>query len=185
MKPVRHHGHHANPISLYSPVTYPTGKVGQTFTFNGTSSRIQINNSASLNFNANSNFSIEMWIKANPTNPFYANVPLFEKRTSVSIGWVGYSLSLNQGQLAFAIGTSSALSNYISSGPDLRDALFHHVAVTVNRSATNGGVLYVDGAPVLTFNPKPLNVSLANTSPLFIRAPTFTVSNSLLCGIDR
>ncbi|MBC8095007.1 MAG: immunoglobulin domain-containing protein, partial [Akkermansiaceae bacterium] len=181
-----------NNISSFSPTSYPTGKVASAFTFNGLSSRIIINNSASLNFNANANFSIEMWIRATNSpaqagTPF-PNVPLFEKRTTPTTGWVGYSLSLNQGRLAFAIGTPGivappALSNYISSGPDLRDAMFHHVAVTVNRSATNGGVLYVDGVPVLTFNPQPLNVSLVNTSPLYIGAPSTTFSNSYFTGL--
>ena len=181
-----------NNISLYSPPSYPTGKVASAFTFNGINSRITVNNSGSLNFgspllSSNSNFSIEMWIKAGASNTSQANVPLFEKRTTTTT-WVGYSLSLNQGRFAFALGTSSIIagpgvSSFVSSGPDLRDAMFHHVAVTVNRSATNGGVLYVDGLPVLTFNPTTRIDSLDNTSPLYIGGPATTISNSYFGGL--
>ena len=178
-----------NNIAQYSLVSYPTGKVASAFTFIGISigNRITINNSPSLNFGHNANFSIEMWIKANPSNTTYPNVPLFEKRTT-SVLWVGYSLSLNQGRLAFALGTPSiaapaGVSSFVSTGPDLRDAMFHHVAVTVNRSVTNGGVLYVDGLPVLTFNPTARIDSLLNASPLYIGGPTTQETNSPYSGL--
>lgn len=174
-----------NNILTYSPVSYPTGKVSSAFTFNGINSRIQINNSASLNFTNNQNFSIEMWIKAPFTNTTYANMPLLEKRDSFTSGWRGYSLSLHSGRLAFALGATGINTNafHISSGPDLRDGMFHHVAVTLNRTATNGGVLYVDGSAVLAFNPTVFTNSLLNTLPLFIGAPTTTASNSFYFGL--
>ncbi len=173
-----------NNISLYSPPSYPTGKVASAFTFNGISSRITVNNSASLNFGSNANFSIEMWIKANSTNTTYANMPLFDKRTATS----GYSLSLFRGQLAFSLATPSfaqpaGVSSFVSTGPDLRDAMFHHVAVTVNRSATNGGVLYVDGLPVLTFNPTARINSLENGVPLIIGGAATQETNSPYTGL--
>lgn len=182
-----------NNIATFTTAAYATGKVGAAFSLNGLSSRLVINDSASLNFSSNANFSIEMWIRTGMSNTsggsiIYPNVPLLEKRTTPTSGWVGYSLSLNQGRLAFAMGSGgvfapAVVSNYISSGSDLRDLMFHHVAVTVNRSATNGGVLYVDGVPVLTFNPRLHNVSLVNTSPLFIGAPTITTSNAYFAGL--
>jgi len=60
---------------------------------------------------------------------------------------------------------------FVSSGPDLRDGLFHHVAVTLVRSATNGGNLFVDGQPVLTFDPTARRGSLSNTASLLIGSP--------------
>ena len=173
-----------NNISLYSPGTYPTGKVASAFTFNGVNSRITVNNSASLNFTNNQNFSIEMWIKAANTNSTNPNVPLFEKFD----GFRGYSLSLYNGRLAFALGgqtasgaTSSRL--FISAGVDLRDAFFHHVAVTVDRTNSNGGVLYVDGAPVLVFDPRTYTNSLLNQFPLYIGGPFTTGTNSYFNGL--
>jgi hypothetical protein len=174
-----------NDIASYSPLGYPTGKVAAAFTFNGNNSRIQINNSASLNFTNQQNFSIELWVKATPTNAAYANMPLLEKRDAISTGWRGYSLSLNSGRLAFSLAALGINSNsiYISSGPDLRDGMFHHVAVTLDRTNSAGGVLYVDGAPVLVFDPRAHTNSLLNTTPLFIGAPAITLSNSFFNGL--
>jgi hypothetical protein len=184
-----------NNITQYTPVSYPTGKVASSFTFNGTSSRIIVNSSASLNFTNNQNFSIEMWIKATSTPPsqtggqIYPNVPLLEKRDSFTTGWLGYSLSLNNGKLAFALGAMKSPAGgttnqmFISSSPDLQDGMFHHVAVTLNRTVTNGGVLYVDGAPVLVFDPRSHTNSLVNQQSLFIGAPMTTFSNSYFNGL--
>jgi hypothetical protein len=174
-----------NHITSYTPASYPTGKVAAAFTFNGVTSRVQVNNSASLNFTNNKNFSIEMWIKANVTNTLYPNVPLLEKRDTLSSGWKGYSLSLYGGQLAFALGAAGVFTNavYVSSGPDLRDGMFHHVAVTLDRAASLGGVLYVDGAPVLVFDPRAFTNSLGNTAPLYLGGPATTFLNSYFSGL--
>jgi hypothetical protein len=173
----------ANNISEFLSSNYATGKVARAFGFNGISTRAVVLNSPSLNFGSNANFSIEMWIKAGASNTVYANVPLLEKRTGGST-WAGYSLSLNQGRLAFALGSGAnpVVSSYVSAGPDLRDAMFHHVAVTVNRSATNGGVLYVDGAPVLTFDPTPRNQSLVLQGLLYLGGPTTATIDSYFGG---
>ena len=48
------------------------------------------------------------------------------------------------------------------------DGHWHHVAVTVDRDNPNGGVLYVDGAAVYTFDPTIRNLSLDNAGALFI-----------------
>jgi len=172
-----------NNIAAFSPTLYVTGKLNRAFSFNGVSSRVQVNSSPSLNFNTNADFSIEMWIKAGASNSTYARVPLLEKLGSFLDlprleSSAGYSLSLNQGRLAFSLGSLKGLtavaSNYISPGPDLRDTMFHHVAVSVNRKATNGGNLYVDGQLVLTFDPTPQNGNLTTQSPLFIGAPAYS-----------
>jgi hypothetical protein len=155
-----------------------------------------VNNSPSLNFSNNVNFSIEGWIKASPPPEVnidpkvypYPNTPIIEKRSPAYYPTgVGYSLSLYQGQLAFWLGTNSVnlISNsslFISSGPDLRDGMFHHVAVTLDRSSTTGGKLFVDGNVVLTFNAFSRRGDLTTTSPMFIGAPTTTVSNSFFYG---
>jgi hypothetical protein len=188
-----------NPTILID-ITYPTGKVGRAFSFNGANSRFSIPNSPSLNFGSNADFSIEGWVKVVPLpqiiieppfqRPSYDNVPLFEKR-SLSVGFAGdsgYSLSLYRGRLAFWLGPTmvippagSAGSMFASSGPDLRDGMFHHVAVSLSRSITNGGNLYVDGQLVLNFNiPR---IVLSNSAPLYIGASTISTTNSLFTGL--
>lgn len=179
-----------NLVTSYSG-TYSTGKVANAFVFNGNTSRISVNSSTSLNFTNQQNFSIEMWIKttnrlSSPTGgpTIYPNIPLFEKRDSVSTGWKGYSLSLYNGQLAFSLGAQGVNANgiFISSSPDLRDGFFHHIAVTLNRTASNGGVLYVDGTPVLVFDPRAFTNSLSTPSSLAIGAPTVPISDTYFAG---
>jgi len=175
-----------NNIATFSPQLYVTGKVDRAFGLNGISSRIQVNNSASMNFGSNADFSIEMWIKAGASNTTFANVPLFEKEEG-NTAWIGYSLSLNQGRLAFAMGSlplsATNVSSFVSPGPDLRDGMFHHVAVSVNRTNSSGGQLYVDGQSVLAFDPTPRRGSLNVGSGLFIGAPSTTLSNSYFGGL--
>ena len=64
-----------------------------------------------------------------------------------------------------ANGTSFA---YFNTTNDLRDGAFHHVVATLNRSATNGGHLYVDGMAKITFNPTVIPGSLSNAAPVRI-----------------
>jgi hypothetical protein len=71
---------------------------------------------------------------------------------------------------------------FISSGPDLRDGMFHHVAVTLDRSSTTGGKLFVDGNVVLTFDALSHRGDLSNTGQLLIGGPTTTRSNSFFYG---
>jgi hypothetical protein len=56
---------------------------------------------------------------------------------------MGYALALGDGRLAFQMSDSvnNPFLNVGPVGPDLRDGAWHHVAVAVQRAATNGGVL--------------------------------------------
>jgi hypothetical protein len=187
-------------------ISYPTGKVGQAFAFNGINSRITIPNSPSLNFGSNADFSIEGWVKVLPILPFpiieppfranYDNVPLFEKRAQsqslpiIGGDYGGYSLSLYRGRLAFWLAAApfiqpivSAGSMSISPGPDLRDGMFHHIAASLNRHMTNGGNLYVDGQLVLNFNAAgPPTGVLSNSASLYIGAPALITTNAFFSG---
>lgn len=176
-----------NNVTVFTPALYAKGKVDRAFSLNGSTSRIQINSSPSLNFGTNQDFSIEMWLKAGASNTARPNMPLFEKRSTTAFPWIGYSLSLYQGRPAFTLASAPAspatMSTYIAAGPDLRDDQFHHVAVTVKRASSNGGRLYVDGQLALTFNPVPRNGSLTNSAPVYVGSSISTVSNSTFGGL--
>jgi hypothetical protein len=189
-----------NNAILFSPATYVPGKVGAAFSDytmdpifqNGT---IQVANSPSLNFGSNADFSIEAWVKALPFVSPRPGVPppqtmvLVQKRTPnpYFASGPGYALTLNQGRLAFWLSTSSVITNpaVISSGPDLRDSMFHHVAVTLQRGVTNGGRLYVDGQLVQVFNPTSQRGSLVNTYPLYIASGVQQVDSPLSGYVDE
>jgi Concanavalin A-like lectin/glucanases superfamily/HYR domain/Immunoglobulin domain/Immunoglobulin I-set domain len=172
-----------------SSASYLTGKVSRAF--NLTNYTPELNslfyapNSPSLNFGSNADFSIETWIKYLPpsllTIPPYRIAPgpiqtivakqaakLLQPPVFITTAPNGYSLLLNQGRLACWLGAAAGRitnsATFISNGPDLRDGMFHHVALTLNRDATNGGNLYVDGQVVLTFDPTPMMGSLSNSA---------------------
>jgi hypothetical protein len=108
---------------------------------------------------------------------------IVDKRTITPFSGIGYSLLLNQGRLACWLGTApTSLTNstqYVSSGPDLRDGMFHHVALSLNRGATNGGNLFVDGQVVLTFDPTARRGDLSNAASLLIGFP---IGNPIFVG---
>jgi hypothetical protein len=194
----------ANPVPIFSPMaTFATaGKVNQAFSFDGFSTGLAMSSSSSINFGANADFSIEGWIKALPPALLpgsralraypYPDTPIVDKRSTAfrGIGSIGgYALLLDMGRLAFWLGTNAPLptitsnsSMFISPGPDLRDGMFHHVALSLTRNTTNGGILCVDGNVVLTFDPTSRRGSLANTGPLYIGASDFD-SNSYFFGL--
>ncbi len=136
---------------------FGSGEVGQGFSMNGADDAVIVADAAALNFGATQDFSIEAWIQPNYSQTYYDVMDIVDKRLSPS--WsqdVGYELCVAGGQLAFRMSDSlqNASSVFGPAGADLReDGNFHHVAVTVVRNSTSGGMLYVDGQPVLQFNP--------------------------------
>jgi len=160
-------------------VGYATGKVAQCFSFRG--GNAQVLSSPQLNFGSNADFSIEAWLKVSlgPTIPPSLPLPQlsivqkipqpnFPPPTTV----VGYSMLLQDGRLACQLTAPPFISDniptFVSLSPDLRDGMFHHVALTVNRGASDGGRLYLDGQNVLTFDPRAVRGSLSNSAALVI-----------------
>ena len=192
-----------NNATFSGTASYVTGKVDRTISPSGSfiSSYIQAADSPSLNFGSNADFSIEAWIKIPRPSlvifypgrwPSPATDPVIEKRSATRIGFteIGYSLSLIDGHLAFwlnSAGSSSASgSQFISGGLDLRDALYHHVALTLAQNSTTGGKLYVDGEEVLTFDPTAQSGDLSNTSPLLIGSRSsfgWIVNGAIITGL--
>jgi hypothetical protein len=152
---------------------YTSGKVGLAF-----ETDFFVPDSPSLNFGINADFSIEAWIKVAPTNGFIlrnmTNLIIVQKMSSpLLVPTTGYAFELDNGRLACRLaaagpGGVSESGTFISAGPDLRDYHFHHVALTLHRSATNGGNLYVDGQTVLTFNPTRYRGDLSNMSQMHL-----------------
>ena len=147
-------------------VTYAPAEVGQGFNFDGGANRITVPDAPQLNFGANQDFSIEAWIQPDVAVTDYGVMSIVDKR--IASGSTdspnGYEFSTSNGHVDCRFGSVS----FISAGPDLRDGLFHHVALTVSRNSTNGGKLFADGVVVLTFDPTALNGSLINSEPLRI-----------------
>jgi hypothetical protein len=171
----------------------PTYTISNTWT---------IASAPTLNFSPTNSFSIEHWIKTDSRSRTVLNgwpyrigpasgdtAVIMQKGMTNSTG--GYSLFLDRGRFCCAIKAAGQPGTNIfrSAGPDLRDDMFHHVAVTVTRNATNGGNLYVDGQAVLTFDTTIINGAISNNVPVtfFVPAPPYPplISLDAVAALDE
>lgn len=109
-------------------------------------------------------FSIDAWIKT-PIGQAQKTQNIVDKRAGDASASTGYVFYLFDGKLAFQMGTGP-YTNWFSNA-FVADNQWHHVAVTVKR-AVNGGTMWVDGAPVATFNPAIYPGSITNFGPLLM-----------------
>jgi hypothetical protein len=159
-----------NTATLLNGATFGPGKVGQGFSLDGVDDRITASDSPALDFGPGVDFSIEAWIQAFPADRSYGVMTILDKRYApADYECLGIGFYLQDGRLALQLCdtlTPYAWSCFVSSGPNLEDGQFHHVAVTVQRNSTTGGNLYVDGQVVLTFDPTSQAGDLSTTEPL-------------------
>ncbi len=156
-----------NDGTLQGNATFAKGMVLSAFSFAAASDYVSVPSATNLNFGpagSGGDISIDAWIE---TNSSATVLPIVDKRDLPVDQSIGYIFFLFNGKLAFQLGDGTFF-NYISSGPDLRDGKFHHVAVTVVRASHTGGTLYADGNVVLQFDPTNRPASLTNDKPLFI-----------------
>jgi hypothetical protein len=165
------------------------------FSFEGTSGIVSVPDSPELAVRGGQNFSVMAWIQPMRANNSFGVMSIVEKR---KVGGIitarGFSLHLENGHLSCQLSPAPGLAltradilaparwvalwkgrnalapanRFVSSGPDLMDGKFHHVALTLNRSSSTGGKLWVDGQVVLTFNPLKLRGTMVNSEPLLI-----------------
>jgi Concanavalin A-like lectin/glucanases superfamily len=159
---------------ISGPAIVP-GKVRNALLFNG-QQFVHVPASPEVDFGAG-DFSIDAWIRT-ADNVHLATI--LDKRFAS----IGYSLFLLNGRLGIQLsdrnrqngavcGSDVAKSNCTNYGSPLtaakiNDGLWHHIAVTVDRDQAAGGVFYVDGAAVGTFNPTLRPQSLTSTAALRI-----------------
>jgi hypothetical protein len=141
------------------------GKIGQGLAFDGSNDYVNISNPAngSLDFNANTSFTISAWI-------YMTSAPATFKRIfSKYDGTSGYALDGGNN-----VAGDTKLTLYVDDGPDssgnravsnIGFNAWHHVAGLVNRSETYA-MLFVDGVQVANDSPPPITSvgSVANTS---------------------
>jgi subtilisin family serine protease len=171
---------------LTNGVGFSAGKVGQGFRLDGITAGVVVPDAPGLNFSQGADLSIETWIHAESGARDFIMV-IVDKRISPEISSaVGYALSLWEGRLSFQLSDAplrpSNFSNYHASR-DLRDGLFHHIAVTVDRDQPDGGKMYVDGKAVLTFDPTTRPGDLSNAGPLRIGHNSDPNFNSFFKGV--
>lgn len=175
-----------NNAFLSGGVAFTTnGVVGQAFEFNGVDGRVVADDSPSLNVGSNQNFSIEAWIAPLPSATDYGIMSIVDKRYAPT--WttsLGYEFNLADGRIHCRLSDSISGNGaeFGPAGPDLRDDNFHHVALSVVRSATNGGNLFVDGQVVLNFDPTAVVGDLSNAQPFRIGNHASSFVNAFFKG---
>jgi len=166
---------------------YGPGEVGTGFSLDGVDDRVIIPNAPALNFGSNQNFSVETWIQAQPTPGNNYGIAIIADKISRSDAnnAAGWQLYLEYGHLGFQLiqGPISSENHWTSTGPDLQDGLFHHVAVTLDRTSSAGGKLYLDGDLVLTFDPSQKSGDLSSDVPLCIGNHGVLTLNCFFKGI--
>lgn len=126
---------------LQGTVDFAPGKVGQAFSFNGTDASVDLGNWFNLQ-----EFTIDMWVKAEPTQNSYANI-IDNDGTDFASWNIQFDNAVVAGKLQFHWGT---VDN--SSGPaccigvNLTPGVWQHLAIT--RDAANMKRLYLDGVLV-------------------------------------
>ena len=167
------------------------GIVGGAVSFDGASAYIDSPSSIATNFGPGTNgsvtscggaystcqgdFSIAVWIQV-PADLDNSVKTILDNRSGSAPNLHGYSMYLSYDKLGIQLadgGAHGGFTNYEVSNPmGLKGTGWHHLAVTVDRTVTQGIVFYLDGNPVGFANPKNRKGSLVSNSPLRIGANT-------------
>jgi len=164
---------------LQGGAAYGPGRVNDAFVVTAAADFVTVADDPSLNFTGN--FSIDSWIRTTSLN----TVGIIDKRTGTASNPTGYHLFLFGGLLGFQLGDGQPFSNHTMVAPKINDGQWHHVAVSVDRASPSGGVLYLDGGAVLTFDPTTRPGSIANSAPLRIGQRHLSFNNPFLGAIDE
>jgi hypothetical protein len=165
-----------------------SGKVAGALFFDGVDDYVEVPDNDVLDFGQGQDFSIDAWIRTKKANGIQTIVD--KRYEDGSADTKGYSFYLYNGKLGLQLATGDgtwacgsagkSCTNYISSGTNLADGKWHHVAVTIDRD--NEGIFYVDGLSDDTFNPTFRIGDLSNDQPLTIGRNTNTIASSHFQG---
>ena len=139
-----------------------------TLNFDGVNDGIVIANNALLNFGASTDFTLEAKIKITGTTQNYDGI--IAKANNA--GWVGYQLVVVGDNLAAELNngtTQVGVNEGLKGTTNINDGNWHHVAMVVNRSATNVK-LFVDGNQEVNVTHATIGNNLDNTGDMFLGA---------------
>ncbi|MAB84048.1 MAG: hypothetical protein CMJ24_11550 [Phycisphaerae bacterium] len=119
-----------------------------------------------LDFKADGDFSVITWLKL-PNDPVGVH-PIIDKRTPEGLAKLGWTVTSVNGKIILDMADATGASDNWSSGTPIDDGEWHHVAVTVDRSTTDGLRLYIDGTLVAVEDPTTVDGDLSTTSDTLI-----------------
>jgi hypothetical protein len=152
--------------TVSAAASVPPGHSGSALALDS-SGRIDFAANAALDFGIG-DFSIDAWVRM-PESVFHLH-PLIDNRSGSGSNIQGIQLFVYQGKVGFQMADGVGAVGYdnFMSASNIVDGNWHHVAVTVRRNTAAGGVIYVDGDVVLTFDPTTRTGSLGIGQPLVI-----------------
>jgi hypothetical protein len=150
-----------------APVVTAGQYVANSIHFSTASDYVEkINPSSLLNMGVG-DYSIDAWVR---TRDLTTAVRTIVDHREMAPRPHGYTLYMSYGRIGCQIadGVGIGYNNWTSPAPLLWDGVWHHVALSVKRNSTTGGILYVDGAVALVFDPTVRAGNLDNKGPLRI-----------------
>jgi hypothetical protein len=115
---------------------------------------------------------LDAWIRIHSLDNDFGVMPIVDKhQTPDIVSAVGFLFYLDSGRLGCMLSDSLAAEHraiFVSTGPNLLDGHWHHIALTLERTSVTGGKLYVDGQQVFVFDPTGQAGDLSNSEPLRI-----------------
>ena len=125
-------------------ISFADGKVGQAFSFNGTSSFFKIPDNPVLDVGAGEGFTVTAWIKPSRVDGIYNVIEWNDYICAFQIG----SNPADQGGLIASVFDSDRNNHFLRSGSGTIVAnVFQHIALTYDK-VSGVGTLYVNGTIV-------------------------------------
>ncbi|UCF42457.1 MAG: hypothetical protein JSV99_07585 [Planctomycetota bacterium] len=130
----------SNTVDAEKPVSvFAVCPSGSALQFDGINDYVEVNNPDNLNFGGTIDFTFAAWIRAETAQRKH---PAIIGRRNVSNAH-GYIFFLHSYEKLAVQLNDGIHSNYVSTGPDLRDDTWHHVAATGDRDGYL--IFYIDG----------------------------------------
>jgi uncharacterized protein (TIGR03437 family) len=166
-------GANANWVGNPTPVT---GEVAGALSFNGSNQWVQAVNATEGDIGTG-DMSADAWIQTTDTS-FQEIINKFQEAYSSPgvTGSSGYLLGLINGLPTVLFADGAVSTEWTPPAGSVADGKWHLVAVTIARSSTTGGTIYVDGVATLVFDPTNKPGSWSSPVPLTIGGPDTGVS---------
>jgi len=160
-------GHDGTVYSGVSATADRHGKANSAYSFNGSSSGyIYVQDATDINFGAEQNFTIAVWVKFSTVQQNYTGII---SKGVPSSAEVGYQILITQGNKVGLDVTMDTGYPYFTTGKQtLDDGRWHLIVCTVASTARQVKI-YVDGVlDASAVTPSPIDCSKNNTRPVYI-----------------
>ena len=162
-----------------APVPLLGSKVLNSLCFDGQDDYVSVPNYAAIILNTN-DLAIDAWVLRRDQGSRHVMVSKVGQNIP-GVGPTGYEFFLDNGSMHLWLGGSGGAVDFNSATIVPVDNRWHHVAVTVNRSALGVVKFYLNGAPV-SAQAGPIPNNIGNSSRLNVAALSFPAPGNFFDG---